>query len=62
MRRIYQLITWIAFALTILPSFLYLAGRLDLDRVKLMMLIATIVWFVATPLWMGRKTGQTEPE
>jgi hypothetical protein len=39
---------------TIAPCLLYFAGLLDLDQVKIVTLIGTIVWFIATPLWMGR--------
>lgn len=58
MRTVLQAISWIALVATILPSILFLQGSMDLDRAKLVMLLATIVWFVATPLWMGRKEQQ----
>lgn len=45
----------IALAGTILPAGLFMAGRVDLDAVKLWMLIATVVWFVATPVWLTEK-------
>jgi hypothetical protein len=54
MRRIVQIISWISLAGTILPSVLYLLGRMELQQSKLWLLAATIVWFAATPLWMGR--------
>ena len=53
MRRVYQVISWISLAGTILPSVLFLAGQVDLDQSKLILLLATIGWFVHTPLWMG---------
>lgn len=41
------------------PSMLYLAGKMSsLDQVKWMMLLATILWFVCTPLWMWKENGQ----
>ncbi len=52
MRRSLQIISWLALAGTILPSCIFLAGRMELDTVKTLMLAATIAWFVATPLWM----------
>ena len=55
MRRVFQAISAVAIALTILPSALFLAGKVQLDRMKLVMLLAMIVWFVVTPLWMGRE-------
>ena len=45
----------IALAGTILPAGLFMAGRVDLDAVKLWMLIATVVWFVATPVWLKQQ-------
>jgi hypothetical protein len=63
LRRLFQIISWIAFGLTMLPSILFFAGKMDLDRVKLWMLIATVAWFAATPLWMGReKSGAAAPQ
>jgi len=55
MRTIFQIVSWIALAGTILPSVLFLTGTLELDRLKQVMLAATVAWFVFTPLWMGRK-------
>ena len=57
-RRLLQLISWLALAGTVLPSVLFLADRLELDPTKWLMLLATIVWFVATPLWMGREGAE----
>lgn len=57
MRIILQVASWAALAATILPPLLFLANRLDLGQTKWLMLAATAVWFVATPLWMGRKVG-----
>lgn len=45
----------IALAGTIVPACLYVAGRLDLDAVKLWMLASTLVWFAATPVWLKEK-------
>jgi hypothetical protein len=62
MTRIFlQTISAIALAGTIAPSLLYLAGRMELGASKAWLLAATIVWFVVTPLWMGRKKFDNEP-
>jgi hypothetical protein len=37
---------------SIVPAVLFFYGQLDLPSVKLWMLVATIVWFGATPIWM----------
>ena len=55
MRRIFQVLSWAALALTVVPSLLFLRGTIDLDQVKWLMLTATVAWFVFTPLWMGRE-------
>jgi len=54
MRKLLQLISWSALVATILPALLFLAGRVELLQVKQVMLLATAVWFVTTPLWMGK--------
>jgi hypothetical protein len=41
-------------AATILPSLLFLTGTISLDQSKMILLLASIGWFVHTPLWMGR--------
>jgi len=55
MRLITQIFSWVALAGTILPSILYLNGSLTLVQMKSIMLVSTVVWFIATPLWMERR-------
>jgi hypothetical protein len=55
MKRIALLISCLALAATLLPAVLFFAGKLELPAAKLWMLIAAVVWFVATPLWMEHK-------
>ena len=52
-RTVVQLISWAALVGVIAPSTAYLSGIVDLDHVKDIMIISTVVWFIATPLWMG---------
>ncbi len=54
-RIVAQVVSWLALAGTILPPFLFFTGRIDLDTTKVAMLVATVVWYVATPFWMGRE-------
>jgi hypothetical protein len=49
-----QVISWVSLLGIVGPPILYLAGTVDLDAVKMQMLIATVVWFVFTPVWMDR--------
>ena len=55
MKTLAQIISWLALAATIIPALMYLTGGIELDRVKLWMLVATVVWFVTVPIWMGRQ-------
>ena len=55
MRTLAQIISWLALATIIVPPIMYLGGSIELDRVKWLMLVASIVWFVTVPIWMGRK-------
>ena len=52
-RIVAQTISWTAMAGIVVPGAIFLAGSVDLDQVKYIMLVSTVVWFVATPLWMG---------
>ena len=55
MKRVAQLISCLALGATLLPAVLFFADKLELPLAKLWMLVATLVWFVATPLWMEHK-------
>lgn len=61
MRAIYQAISWLALAATLAPSLLFFLGRMELSRAKTAMTAATVVWFVVTPLWMGRDGQRKAP-
>ncbi len=54
MRTSARLVSLVSLVGTILPPVLFFAGRMDLDATKLWMLVATVAWFAATPLWMDR--------
>ena len=52
MRFIAKLVSLGALIAVILPSVLFLAGRMELPMVKWIMLLATIVWFVSASMYM----------
>lgn len=54
MRHVARIASGVALAGTIVPPLLLFAGHLELNQVKTWMLAATVLWFVATPLWMER--------
>lgn len=55
MRIAARLVSLASLAGTIVPPVLFFMGPMDLDTTKRWMLVATIAWFVATPLWMDRQ-------
>ena len=56
MRTLLQCVSWCMLLGTIIPPLLFLLGTLPLDQCQGIMLIATLIWFVVTPFWMGRET------
>ena len=64
MRTIIRLIGYVGIVVLIAPSMLYLAGKMELDQVKTIMIVATIVWFGASviPIWnLDKKlTGKSQ--
>lgn len=54
MRTVARLVSLVSLVGTILPPVLFFTGHMDLDATKLWMLVATIAWFAATPVWMDR--------
>jgi hypothetical protein len=49
-----RLVSLVSLVGTILPPVLFFTGHMGLDATKLWMLVATIAWFAATPVWMDR--------
>jgi len=58
MKNVSRFISWIALLGTVLPCLLFFGGLMDLIQVKQVMLVTAVVWFIATPLWMERRSGQ----
>ena len=54
MRPILQIVSLLALIALTLPSIIFLAGRMELDTVKWLMLLASIVWFVTATPWMWK--------
>jgi len=50
-----KVVSLLALAATIGPSLVYFVGGIDHSTVKMATLVGTIVWFIATPMWMSRK-------
>ena len=57
-----QIISLLALIMTVVPSVLFLTGTVELEQVKLLMLISMIVWFAVTPFWMNQKEKERSDE
>jgi hypothetical protein len=55
MKRMAQIISYLALAATLLPAMLFFADKLELPLAKVWMLAAAVVWFIVTPFWMEHK-------
>ena len=57
MKAIARTVSGLALLGTMLPPLLFFGDRIGPDALKTWMLLATVAWFVATPLWMERSSG-----
>lgn len=48
-------ISFVAILLVTVPCVLYFFGALSHDAVLSTALVGTVLWFAATPFWMGRE-------
>lgn len=55
MKRIVEILSWLALAVTLAPAGLFFADHLDLAQAQAWMLAGTALWFLATPFWMEHK-------
>lgn len=62
MRSILKVVSLLSLVALILPSILFLAGRVDLDKAKWIMLLATIIWFVTATGWMWKEPTQVQKD
>lgn len=51
------IISVLSLVVLMLPSILFLAGRMELGTAKWIMLLATLVWFAAATPWMWKQSG-----
>ena len=54
MKTAARMVSLAALAGTIAPPVLFFTGQMGLDATKWSMLVATVAWFAATPVWMDR--------
>jgi hypothetical protein len=52
-----MIVSLLSLVALMLPSILFLAGRMELTTVKWVMLAATVVWFATAAPWMWKQSG-----
>jgi hypothetical protein len=57
MRTAFMIISVLSLVVLMAPSVLFLAGRMELDAVRWIMLAATVVWFAAATPWLWKRTS-----
>ena len=56
-----KVVSLTALTAIVVASLLYFTGVFEHNTAKLIALLATIIWFIVTPLWMGRDRGKRVP-
>jgi len=57
MRTMFIVVSVLSLVVLMVPSILFLAGRMELDTVKWVMLAATVLWFAAATPWLWKQTS-----
>ena len=57
MRTTFIVISALSLVVLMVPPILFLAGRIELNTVKWVMLAATVVWFAAATPWLWKRTS-----
>ncbi|MCK4886991.1 MAG: hypothetical protein KAS96_06350 [Planctomycetes bacterium] len=58
MKMTAKIIALASLIVIIAPSVMFLTGAMQLDKVKLVMLTATVIWFISAALWMWKDDSQ----
>jgi len=55
MKLAVKIIALLSLVLLVVPSFLFLGGKMELATVKGIMAAVSVVWFVSAGLWMWKE-------
>ena len=55
MKRVVELISWASLVLIVVAPLLFYGEKITLETNKLLMTIATGIWFASAICWMGRE-------
>ena len=56
LNKILKVISYASLVLLVVPSFMYLSGKIELDAVKNIMLISTVIWFCSEGYYSYKST------
>ena len=57
MKLLATILSYVALFVMVICALLFLVKQVSLEQMKAMMLAATIVWFVSTPIWMWKENN-----
>ena len=57
MRKALQLVSSLALVGIVVPPILYFTGGITHEAVQTVTLVATVLWFAATPFWMNDRSS-----
>lgn len=57
-----KIISLVALSGIVASGFLFFSGAISQEVMKAIALIATIAWFIATPVWMGRGQSNSQSD
>lgn len=55
MKKTAEIISYLSLALVVAAPVLFYAQKIDLERNKLLLTVATVIWFASALCWMGRE-------
>ena len=58
MKYIYPLLALAGLLLLLIPAILHFSGSMELDQMKNLMFLGTVVWFIGAIPWLGKKTKE----
>ena len=49
-----KVVSWVSLVALVVPSLMFLTGKVQLDQVKSFMITMTVVWFISASMWMWK--------
>jgi len=60
MKYIYPVIGIAGLLLLLLPALLHFSGKMEVEQMKNLMFIGTVIWFAGAIPWLGRKSNSNK--